>query len=57
MDSTTGDVAQLLRRYRVGDRAAEAELFKRLYAELSRPLLFLTPRERPYDVRSEVNAH
>jgi RNA polymerase sigma factor (TIGR02999 family) len=47
MDSTTGDVTQLLRRYRGGDRAAEAELFKRLYDELHRIAAHYLHGERP----------
>lgn len=36
MDTTKGDVTQLLEQYRHGDREAEAELFKRVYSELHR---------------------
>jgi RNA polymerase sigma-70 factor (ECF subfamily) len=36
MDSGKGDVTQLLDEYRLGDRDAEAELFKRVYSELHR---------------------
>ncbi len=36
MESSKGDVTQLLEEYRHGNRDAEAELFKRVYSELHR---------------------
>jgi RNA polymerase sigma factor (TIGR02999 family) len=47
MDSTPGDVTQLLERYRSGDRDAEAALFTGVYAELRRLAAHYLRGERP----------
>jgi RNA polymerase sigma-70 factor, ECF subfamily len=47
MDSPSGDVTQLLERYRAGDREAEAALFKGVYGELRRLAAHYLRGERP----------
>lgn len=47
MDSTSGDITQLLERYRSGDREAEAALFKGVYGELHRLAAHYLRGERP----------
>jgi len=46
MESSKGDVTQLLELYRRGDQNAEAELFKRVYSELHRLAAYYLRGER-----------
>lgn len=46
MDGSAGDVTQLLRQAAKGDKAAEGELFQRVYSQLHRMAEYYRSRER-----------